>query len=443
MKKMKKNILIATMLLFSQFIANAQVVNLVNVVAFGDGKSKEDALNAALRHCIEKTFGVFVTTNTQVVNDELIKEDIATIASGNIVSYEVINELQNGQLFSVSVSAIVSPENIVKSYKNKGYSFEINGNVYAQNIQKEKFYKEQEPKIVTDLLRKYVSYPIFDTFEIKIGEPYFCKGSYDYREGLHENRGCIEIDASQKFKNKLFPEESFPEVQSFGYLGMHLWAFTNTKNWKDENVNRKSNGHHYSIPVYYQPHFNEINAAQLSLILTTFFDKISIKENDYEMKFGELYKASFAFPRTKNKEGKIEKILSGTDYKQYNFRSFETIKIINEFSKILNKKSTPNSLKLKDISFTPQLVSFWLNPQYENNTSIEDFYNQNQLPPIYKFIDSNPLSKLIINLTSPIDANFMKVSKSKTSYSYRPSLLIFKITESELSKLKLLEFSWE
>ena len=72
---MKKNILLLTVLIHFNLFLYAQD-NTVSVISFGDGKTKDEATNAALRHCIEKTFGVFVTTNTQVVNDELIKDDI-------------------------------------------------------------------------------------------------------------------------------------------------------------------------------------------------------------------------------------------------------------------------------------------------------------------------------------------------------------------------------
>ena len=61
--------------------------NEVKLVVTGDGETKEEATNNALRSAVEQAFGVFVSANTEILNDELVKDEIATVSSGNIKSY--------------------------------------------------------------------------------------------------------------------------------------------------------------------------------------------------------------------------------------------------------------------------------------------------------------------------------------------------------------------
>ena len=58
----------------------------VSLIVTGEGATKEEATNNALRSAVEQAFGVFVSANTEILNDELIKDEIATISSGNIKS---------------------------------------------------------------------------------------------------------------------------------------------------------------------------------------------------------------------------------------------------------------------------------------------------------------------------------------------------------------------
>lgn len=56
----------------------------MELVVTGDGNTKENAVQAALRSAIEQAFGTFVSSNTQILNDELVKDEIATVTTGNI-----------------------------------------------------------------------------------------------------------------------------------------------------------------------------------------------------------------------------------------------------------------------------------------------------------------------------------------------------------------------
>ena len=87
----------------------------------GSGTTKEDAVNNALRSAVEQAFGVFVSANTEIINDELVKDEIATVTSGNIKSYKELSlvNLSDGG-FTVSLEAIVSTKTLAVYAKNHG-----------------------------------------------------------------------------------------------------------------------------------------------------------------------------------------------------------------------------------------------------------------------------------------------------------------------------------
>ena len=60
----------------------------VELVVNGEGVDKTTATHNALRSAIEQAYGVFISTNTTILNDDLIKDEIATVASGNIKAYK-------------------------------------------------------------------------------------------------------------------------------------------------------------------------------------------------------------------------------------------------------------------------------------------------------------------------------------------------------------------
>ena len=64
-------------------ILSASAQETVKLTVSGQGTTKEEATANALRSAIEQSFGVFVYENTQIFNDDVVKDEIATISSGN------------------------------------------------------------------------------------------------------------------------------------------------------------------------------------------------------------------------------------------------------------------------------------------------------------------------------------------------------------------------
>lgn len=165
----KLTLLLITML--TLFSVSAQQT--VRLTVNGQGATKEEATANALRSAIEQSFGVFVSANTQILNDEVVKDEIATIASGNIQEYKELAciTLPNGNQ-SVSLSATVSIGNLISYAKSKGSSAEFAGQVFAMNMKMRKLNAENEKKAIDHMLDQLaILVPDMLRVELSVGSP--------------------------------------------------------------------------------------------------------------------------------------------------------------------------------------------------------------------------------------------------------------------------------
>lgn len=117
----------------------------VTLVASGKASDSEKATTIALRSAIEQAYGTFVSANTTILNDELVKDEIVTISNGNIKSYEVLSDVkcEDGQDM-VTVKATVCISKLVSYAKSKGASTEFAGATFAQNMKMKELNKKSE-----------------------------------------------------------------------------------------------------------------------------------------------------------------------------------------------------------------------------------------------------------------------------------------------------------
>ena len=139
----------------------------VVLVTVGEGPTVEKATLVALRNAIEQTYGAFVSSNTAILNDELVKDEIITVSSGNIRSYEYLAKHEKAQgVMEVTVRSIVSYAKLRTFVKNKGGSSEMSMGTIAENWKIEEFYKRQESIVLKNMINQIMhicySTPIYD-----------------------------------------------------------------------------------------------------------------------------------------------------------------------------------------------------------------------------------------------------------------------------------------
>lgn len=151
---MKVKILLIAFLSIVYLQANAQKSNdEVTLVVSATAPTEDEAIKTALRSAIEQTYGTFVSANTTLLNDELVKDEIVTISSGNIKEYNKIESYENtnGQI-SVVLKATVCISKLVTYAKSKGASTEFAGASFAMNMKMLELNKQAEEKALINLL---------------------------------------------------------------------------------------------------------------------------------------------------------------------------------------------------------------------------------------------------------------------------------------------------
>lgn len=145
----------------------------VTITVTGDGITQNDALQSALRNAIEQAFGTFISSNTQILNDELIKDEIVSISNGNIQAYNIISEIQtSAQNWNTTVKATVSVDKLTSFCESKGVNVEFKGSLFALNIKQQNLNEENEKSAIKNMCKvlKNISDKSFD-YQISAGEP--------------------------------------------------------------------------------------------------------------------------------------------------------------------------------------------------------------------------------------------------------------------------------
>lgn len=127
----------------------------VILIVTGDGVSKEEATNNALRSAIVQTYGEFVSANTQLLNDSLARNEIVTPTFGNIEQYKeiVAFDLPNGRK-EVTVKAAVNIPKLIHYAQSKGASVEFAGALFAHNMKIMELNKKNEMDALNILLKQ-------------------------------------------------------------------------------------------------------------------------------------------------------------------------------------------------------------------------------------------------------------------------------------------------
>lgn len=124
----------------------------VSITVSGSGKTQDEAKQSALRSAIEQAFGAFISSKTEILNDQLLAEQITSVATGNIQSYSMLNESQlpNGS-WGVTLKAIVSVSKLTSFVESKGIAIEFKGGLFAINIKQQMLNEQGEINAIHNL----------------------------------------------------------------------------------------------------------------------------------------------------------------------------------------------------------------------------------------------------------------------------------------------------
>lgn len=220
--------------------AYAQNDKSVTLVVSGQGKSQEEAKQQALRSAIEQAFGTFISSKTEILNDNLLNDEVVSITNGNIQSFKILkeNQLPDGT-WTTMINTIVSINKLTSFYESKGVKIEFGGGLFAQNVEIQKLNKKSE-KIawvnVSKVIEKLVQ-NCFD-YEISISDPNL----------VYEDRFTIPITINVTLNKNL---ESIKEVlnsfcSSVGMPNHEIDSYKKRSEWYfGISLEKKSSTHYF------------------------------------------------------------------------------------------------------------------------------------------------------------------------------------------------------
>ena len=156
---------------------------IVTLIVSADGPTKDEATKTALRSAIEQAYGTFVSANTTILNDELVKDEIVTISNGNIEAYEEISseQMPDGKIY-VTLQATVSISKLISYAQSKGAETEFAGARLAMNLEMKELNRQNEIKVLENLENQLSNIHNLYDYELKLAEPYI-KGGVAILEG--------------------------------------------------------------------------------------------------------------------------------------------------------------------------------------------------------------------------------------------------------------------
>jgi hypothetical protein len=227
MKSILKTIFIVSLILFSLQIVFAQDADkTVTLTVSGQGKTKDEAQKNALRSAIEQAFGTFISSKTEILNDNLVKDEIVSITNGNIQKYDLLSEgyVPDGD-YAVTVRAIVSISKLSNFCESKGIEIMFKGDLLSSNIQMIDLNKEGElvsmknlKQISSDWLKKCFDY------SLKTSEPASINGRYQITLTVFANLNSNFINFNRYVVNTLKNiSMSSSEISKYNKLNLEYY----------------------------------------------------------------------------------------------------------------------------------------------------------------------------------------------------------------------------
>lgn len=257
--------LLAVVLLLSTLHVLGQQPDAVTLTVSGTGHTKELAQRNALRSAIEQSFGAFISSKTEVLNDTLIVDQVVSISNGNIQNFEIISELQlPDNTWASTLKATVSVSKLTKYFEGKGVALEFNGSMFGMNIRLQKLNEEAELVAINNLCEasmKILPYTFDDSLEI--GTPKVYKKRLDYDFVSHRINGKNfhdlysnyfpegEDNYSIEFKVKISLNKTMKEWSGFFYNNIKSISMTKSEIETYGALNKPTNKVAFGDIVYH------------------------------------------------------------------------------------------------------------------------------------------------------------------------------------------------
>ncbi len=220
---MKKLFVVLMVCMTVNLFAQEEKTSKINVS--GQGKTLEDARQNALRSAIEQAFGAFISSKTELLNDNLVKDEIVSISNGNIQKYTILSEVEIPNVgYATTLEAIVSINQLTKFCESKGIQVEFAGSLFGANMKQQKLNEEAETKAIINLCEtsKVILKKALD-FEVAPSEP----------KNVGEDKFEIGYNISIK------PNANYPKLMKYFEITLKGISMSETEKGNYKKVNKE------------------------------------------------------------------------------------------------------------------------------------------------------------------------------------------------------------
>ena len=209
---MRKSIFVFYSIFLFQFCFVFSQQEVVKLTTNGYGQNENEAVTDALKMAVENSFGVYISTETQIINDELIKDEITSLGKGSILSYNITDQKKLGESnYIVTVDSEVSIVNLKTFAASKGVEVDFEGALFASNLKLQELNEQNEIKLVQSFIKELSrEFRKSVEFTIKYDEPKF-KSIDEMYDGWERNSGeryviKMQVDAEVNENSKNIEE---------------------------------------------------------------------------------------------------------------------------------------------------------------------------------------------------------------------------------------------
>jgi hypothetical protein len=176
-----------------------------SIVGKGVGLDYNNALEYAKRDALERSVGVYISSETIIKNDQLLNDKIYSLSSGFVKKYEVLSTtILSPTTTEVIISADISKDALFSEIKNAGITIELNGGGLFEQFNQIQKYDQDEYSIFRSLFNNPPNYSPYN-FSVEYDKPVFneaehnCKVKFHIKGNVNENAKAI----TQKTKSIL------------------------------------------------------------------------------------------------------------------------------------------------------------------------------------------------------------------------------------------------
>ena len=288
----------------------------IQTTSSGYGTTEQEAINIALTSALQETLGGYLSSNTKILNDILVKDEISAITDGEVLNYKKLETKKiSEQEYFVILDVTITKSKLAKYFsRNEEITLIFDGEKLQQNLKILAINKTSELNSIKNLLE------VADRFLNKITNYSF----YKNKELPKEKDGKFELEYLVEGKTNI----NIDELSSLIISSLYKIALDKPQIKKIKKYNQSI----YDYKVYsgntgvHKFYFRSPTSIEK---LEEFLNKIENSYSNFNLLINNS--SNHKFKKTLKKSTKPK--LFNTDNDQIGIWSFKALLSLDELSK--------------------------------------------------------------------------------------------------------------